>query len=397
MNVPADRATGRGGCLLGLLSLLISLLAVEVLLRLLHPLPDPFTSLKVSGEMRWPGSPYVPSAYPPHYLRRVHAERGLPGIDSATRVFSLNNLGYRGDSLAIPKPPGEVRVFMIGGSTTECVFLDDSESVTARLQTYLRAALPGVNVRVYGAGKSGDRSWDHVAMAAHRVAHLQPDVIVVFAGINDALAGVRGRDYLLRADLTQLSLRAQVEMVATEFQLGRLAQSALSRSNRTKLDVYSSYHVAVRLTQALPLAPLPAVDPTPYRENLQTLAGIGKAAGAHVVLMTQATTWGNPGLARWHWMTASKEAGVRYPETALAGLMRRYNAAMLTAGQSQGVPVFDLAAQLPGDARYIYDDVHFNVRGADTTAVLLARFMVAQGVIRPAATAGAASAASPRR
>jgi hypothetical protein len=32
-----------------------------------------------------------------------------------------------------------------------------------------------VDVRVYGAGRSGDKSFDHVAMVAHRIAHLEPD------------------------------------------------------------------------------------------------------------------------------------------------------------------------------------------------------------------------------
>ena len=59
----------------------------------------------------------------------------------------------------------------------------------------------------------------------------------------------------------------------------------------------------------------------------------------------------------------------------------RYNAATVAVAAQEGAPVFDLAAALPKSADYFYDDVHFNVRGADTAAALLARFMVERGVI----------------
>jgi lysophospholipase L1-like esterase len=380
---------GRGvGALLALGSLVVSLAVAELGLRLAHPLPDPYAALKQVPDVSWPGSAYVPSAFAPHYALTVRAEPGLPGIDPAPRRFSHDNLGYRGDSLATPKPAGELRVFMVGGSTTECMFLDDREAVTARLQAYLRQALPGANVRVYGAGKSGDRSWDHVAMTAHRIAHLQPDVIVVFAGVNDVMAGVAGRDYLMRAETRPLGRGVLLKMMSSELQLVRLVHAALARPTPQQVGAATHYRYLAHLAASRPLRPLPRLpDPTAYAENLASLAGIGRAQGARVVLMTQATTWNtaDPRVRAWHWM---QPRDARYPERELDAAMGRYNAAMRAVGAAQGVPVLDLAAALPKTADYFYDDVHFNVRGADTAARLLARFMVEQGVVsRPAAPA----------
>jgi lysophospholipase L1-like esterase len=379
----AAPARGPGGCVLGLGSLLLTLMLVELLLRLVHPLADPAADLRRGTLVSWPGSPYVPSAYAPHTRLRAVAEPGLPGIDRATRHFSTDNLGYRGDSLARPKPAGELRIFMVGGSTTECVFLDDREAVTARLQAYLRNALPGVDVHVYGAGRSGDRSWDHVAMTAHRLAHLQPDVIIVFAGINDVLAGVRGRDYLLEPDSAGLSTNQTLALLLTNLQLGRLGWAARYHYVASTGEISSSYRPQARRVAALRLMPLPRVDATPYGENLRTLSGIAEAAGARMVLMTQATSWNSPdpAAARWHWMTGSRVMRARYPEAGLDSLMEVYNQRMRAVGAARGVPVFDLARVLPRSTRYLYDDVHFNVRGADTAALLLARYLVAQGVV----------------
>lgn len=380
--------------MLALVSLAVSLLVAETGLRVLHPLPDPYAQMKQAPTFS--GSPYVPSAYPPHFGLRVRAEAGLPGMDRRWRRFTLDNLGFRGDSLAIPRPPGELRVFVVGASTTECIYLDDGEALTARLQAYLRQALPGVDVRVYGAGKSGDRSWDHVAMVAHRIAHLQPDVIVVFAGINDVTAGIAGRDYLLLAGDRPLARGTVLKMALSELQLARLVHAAFARPAPREVGLESRYREAARFISRLPPKPLPHPNPTPYAQNLATLAGIARAQGARMVLMTQATTWNtsDPRLRPWHWMLGGDDA--RYSEAALDSAMGRYDDATRAVGAAQAVPVFDLAAALPKSADYFYDDVHFNVRGADTAARLLAGFMVEQGVVGPAAEAWRAPVAAPR-
>lgn len=380
---PAPATPRRSPAWAAVLSLLGSLAVVEAALRIVHPLPDPYADYKRVPAALWPGSAYVPSAYPPRFRMTVRAEPGLPGMDPRPRTFSVNGLGFRGDSLAVPKPAGELRVFVVGGSTTECMYLGDAEALTARLQAHLRRLAPGVDVRVYGAGKSGDRSWDHVAMVTHRILHLQPDVIVVFAGVNDLSASIAGRDYLLRADPQEISTAMKVRLALTELQLGRLLQAATSKPDARRVGLTSSVRRAARRVAALPAGPLPRdPDPRPYAENLATIAGAARANGARVVFMTQATTWttADPRLWGWHWMLGTE---TRFPEAGLEAGMRRFNAAMTEVGAANGVPVFDLSGALPKSADDFYDDVHFTARGADAAAALLARFMVDQGVIAP--------------
>jgi lysophospholipase L1-like esterase len=230
-------------------------------------------------------------------------------------------------------------------------------------------------------------------MVAHRIAHLQPDVVVVFAGINDVLAGIRRRDYLLRGDSEpggRLGAGQLLKLLSTEFQVPRLAHRALTGYSPEIVTVTSNYRTNARRLRGVPQTSRPPrTDVRPYAENLRTLAGIAKAQGARMVLMTQQTSWNSPDprAGQWHWMTGDS---VRYREPALDAAMRLYNRAMLGVGREQGVPVLDLAAAVPKSMDYFYDDVHFNVRGADTAAALLARFMVDQGVIRaPAASHGA--------
>ncbi|MDB4949549.1 MAG: GDSL-like lipase/acylhydrolase family protein [Gemmatimonadetes bacterium] len=383
------------GVRLALGSVLATLAVLEAGMWIFHPLPDPYAALKgTPGSPRFTHSRYVPSAYPPHFAMDVRAEPGLPGIDGRPRRFSVNGLGYRGDPLAVPKPTGELRVFVVGGSTTECLYLADAEALTAVLQARLRALAPGVDVRVYGAGKSGDRSFDHVAMVAHRIAHLQPDVIVVFAGINDVLAAIRRRDYLMRddpGDAPPLGHLGGLKLLATELQLPRLVHRALTGYDPQTVTIVSDYRKNAAHLRALPLTRrAPRTDVVPYAENLRSLAGTARANGARIVFMTQQTTWSSPDprAAPWHWMGSDS---VRYRETALDSAMSLYNAAMRRVAAEQGAPVLDLARTVPKSMDYFYDDVHFNVRGAATTADLLARFLIDRAVIprTPAATSAA--------
>ena len=57
-------------------------------------------------------------------------EPNLPGMTGET-TFSVNRFGFRGRDLADDKPSHELRVFMLGGSSTECAIIDDAPLTTA--------------------------------------------------------------------------------------------------------------------------------------------------------------------------------------------------------------------------------------------------------------------------
>jgi hypothetical protein len=177
-----------GAMVLGFFSLLC-VVFLEVALTFLAPVPDPYGYLIQFNS-------YIRSSYPPGYRMAFTPEATLPGI-SGRKVLSTNNVAMRGPHLGIPKPADEYRVFLVGGGTTECGILDDSESLDAVLAAQLNEKA-GLNktVRVYNSGVSGHKSDDHIAWLAHRIVHLQPDMVVVFAGINDMPAAMVDFDYL---------------------------------------------------------------------------------------------------------------------------------------------------------------------------------------------------------
>lgn len=373
----------RGNIALVLMSTVLSIIAVEAMLRAMAPIADPYKLHKRRPNVV---QTYFRSSFPPNMRVRLSTEEGLPGMDGRETMFTTNNVGLRGDSLPMPKPADELRVFVVGGSSTETLYLDDRQAMTRILEDRLDTIVSGKRVKVYGAGKSGAKSYDHIEMIAHRLVHLDPDALIVFAGINDLRAAMYDRNYLmlppaLGAPDTEWSLMQLLRFAMTEFQLGRRLFSLLKpdeyRDAVEQITLRSNFRRSVRMREALPVSVrAPRVDVAPYRNNLISIVGIARAHGIDLVFLTQATTWNSrvdSEIAKWHWMTAGQDSA--YREEALDQAMETYNDAVRAVAAEFDVPLFDLARLLPKSGEYFYDDVHFNPRGAATVGARLALFV----------------------
>jgi lysophospholipase L1-like esterase len=355
-------------------SALIALIGVELGLRVWSPSADPYGSLR-----RIDREAYIPKQHPPRIQLQVSPEPGLNGVEGV-RHFSINRWGFRGDDLEIEKPPGERRVFLIGGSTMECATADDANAPNRLLAQRLAATFPGTKVE--NAGHSGDASYDHLAIYTGRVAHFSPDVVVVMAGLNDLRAAIEHRDYLhLEAhDPIELTPWMLLRLGASTLEIGkrlfhllpgdrvRVAPGSFDGQTHT-----SNYRKAAATCQKLPLsaAPPPTLERY-YRDNLISLIGAVKARGAQVVLVTQATSWASvdPKVTEWHWLACVAEH--RYEGRTLAVALERYNEVTRAVAREQGVALVDLAAQLPATLDHFYDDAHFNDVGVEALVAALA-------------------------
>jgi len=376
------------GLIISVVVFLLSIAAGEMFLRTFVPIADPYESLKSPRH-------YIPSQFPTNLHLTIEAEEGLPGI-AGKNLFTTNNMGFRGDPLVSPKPQGEFRIFLIGGSTAECLTVDDSQSINAVLQNELMKDGPArTTVKVYNASKSGDRSYDHIAMIVHRLVHLEPDLLIVFAGFNDLNASMKNADYLHYKNNgyeTRLTTPGLAMMLATEFELGRrvqyLVKTLAGKTDRQvfeEIPVKTNYKEKVRVRLSVPVSDdKPRTDPASYRRNLTTIEGVARAHGIRLMFMTQPSSWNSPidpGIKDWHWMTY--RAGKTYREDSMDEALTSLNRVMLTVSSEQGVPVLDLAKSIPKSAEFFIDDVHFNARGAREIGTQLASFIRNRGLLVP--------------
>ncbi|HWA55706.1 MAG TPA: SGNH/GDSL hydrolase family protein [Gemmatimonadales bacterium] len=345
----------------------------------------------------------------------------VPGV-SDTAHFDTNAFGIRGPDFG--PDAREYRVLAIGGSTTECAMLDQPETWTALVARAIPSTRDGRQVWVGNVGRSGLTSRDHVVEMKYFVPQLPPlNLVVIMVGINDLTSALKqGYNYHAPAPVTDsLAERVQISRTfavvpgpfhrpGTEFLLSadapwykatalwQLAKRARIRLNSTSLvqdpegrnyEVWRSHRRNAKLLDSLPdLGPALAE----YTRNLEGLADLAAARHLRLVLMTQPTLW-SPTLPdsarRLLWMGGTGEFQVEaghdyFTVPALRTAMDRYNAALLEVCGRRQLPCLDLAAAIPHETRWFYDDVHYTEAGARLVARQIAAHLAAIDSTLPA-------------
>jgi len=95
---------------------------------------------------------------------------------------TTNSLGYRGREIAALKEPGELRILFTGDSFVYGDFVNDDQTLPARLEQRLNGRC--ANVRVVNAGL-GDATIVEEAQLIDRGLRLSPDLVVLLFGEND--------------------------------------------------------------------------------------------------------------------------------------------------------------------------------------------------------------------
>lgn len=319
----------------------------------------------------------------------------LPGVGPRS-VFSINERGIRG---RLPGPDGEYRVLAVGGSTTECLYLDDADAWPALVERGLGAASPARAPWVGNAGKSGMTSRDHVVTLDRLTADLPSvDVALVLVGVNDlTFALSRGPSAPPPLPITDPAAERAQLLNAFAVRPGRaqdaagegdpwykrtalyqLAKSARPRPRSSvaqdaRGDVYARWRAHRRSASRVLDEPAdlgPAL--VEYRRNLHVLADVAERRGVALVLMTQPVLWReglSPEAESLLWLGGVGNFQERpnmpyYSARALAAMMDRFNRVMLDVCAERALDCLDLAAEVPRDLSAFYDDCHFTKRGS---------------------------------
>lgn len=379
--------------LLLLLSVGAVVLIFEIGLRVFADVPNPFrVDGKDSGEYVF--SPlrqrtlnkYVPYRYGAS-TRVVRPDPEImPGL-SPEVTFTVDRFGFRGTrATTLEKPDGTTRIVVVGGSTTECRDLDDSEAWPELLHQALSARHPGSEV--LNAGFSGDTSRDHIAQLAQQLVAFEPDVALFLVGINDLDLQMKPDYSILREDS-----RSQFVEEPPPFLL-MLKVWGGDWSHLVRLGIWASRQFVTQDEKGNPVQdlrgdwmaerreqlrqlPLREIDPrrwpTPeYEQNVRTLVGISRAHGIEPILITQPVLWGAPP-GDWEkllWVAPDPEHRIAHPQ--LWQVMERFNDVLRDVGTEEDVLVIDLARKLPKTTEIFYDDDHYTIEGSKRVAEIVA-------------------------
>lgn len=112
-----------------------------------------------------------------------------PGFDGEIEGirYRINSLGFRGDDIQRKKPQGALRVLCLGDSTTYGVMVQGRRIYPAVLRRKLSEALAPRLVEVVNGGVPGYSSFHLSLLLPERFFALEPDLITMCVGVNDAL------------------------------------------------------------------------------------------------------------------------------------------------------------------------------------------------------------------
>lgn len=360
----------------------VMLVIVEIILWNFFPVEDPFDRYKNSPRLNYE---YIESQFPRKVSYEFEVESGIKHMDSLIH-FSTNNMGFRGDSLIQPKPASEYRVFVIGGSTTENLFIDDEFGFERQIQNQLKDSTGNRIYKIYNAGKSGDATPDHLAILSNRIVHLQPDLIILFPGINDLNRLAAKYDYLhypVASAEPRRNWVVDLKFFLSNFQIVRRTINVLNKdeqSSRTSIFLKTNYADKVREVQELPLNPnFPEVDFSIYERNLMSFIGVCRSQNIDLMFLTQTHTWDSKekdNLDFRHWMVGIGQE--RYNPKDLAASLNGMNMILKNIAEKEGISLLDLEQAIPKNTEYFFDDCHFNKKGVLTSAEIIAEKIQSQ-------------------
>jgi lysophospholipase L1-like esterase len=349
-----------------LFGIVLALLLLEVLLRFYNPF-----------QARIKGNRIVLATNKTYHIKNDI----IKGLDPEITV-TRNSLGFRGAN-----PPPELGKYLsvvtIGGSTTQCFFLSDDQTWTARLGHNLERSFSPLWIN--NAGLDGHSTHGHLVLLEDFIVPLHPKVALFLVGAND----------VARSSISDWD----AENVKSGIQFGSgkafiKSLSAYSEVVSLFLNGYRSYtayragllHQQVDLKQQGYLEIPEAEQKQNFEENANTalLKGYGERlgdivkicrnAGIEPVLVTQPLLVGfgiddvtGVDLAR------TKAYGPRQTGKMYWDVVEAYNNITRQVAKENGVLVIDLANKMPKSSRYFYDFIHYTPEGAQVIADIIDR------------------------
>lgn len=353
------------------LYLLYFAVVVVVLLESIMRVYDPF-------QFRQQGDTVVL----PRNRKMVIENNKIPVLDRKI-VHTKNSLGFRGPE---PENISDLNsIIAVGGSTTECFYLNDTSCWTYLLANRLRSHYP--DVWINNAGYQGHSTFGNNILLNQFIKQLRPRYIMLMEGMNE----------VNRTDLIQNeSVSRSAKQVSTWGWLKRNSRVVSAMLNiqrylladRLKLtDNYADLRADERNYNRLSpqycdsalLDQQPLV--TAYKERMQEIIDTLIANNIKPILITQPMLFGEgtddvSGADLGLYNVANV-----YNGELVWDLLEQYNDVTRLLAKENDLPVIDLARKLPKSSAYFYDICHFTPEGSREVSRIIAEDFINMRVL----------------
>jgi len=334
--------------------------------------------------------------------RSIRLREHMPYMDKYIRpdanymrtVDSLEQKNYRlrTDSNGFIIPSGSASkasttILFLGGSTTECMYVDEDKRFPYLVATKLSNPLQ--EVRTLNGGVSGNTSVHSMNTLLNKGLASKPNIVVMMHNINDLAILLRTRgNYWLSSNWMDDEGRSLIYTVKPTVEVFvrhnfpitvhglRVLKSYFSQLKDRVLPVSSTKHVVFSAPENQFKNPLTlkerALIHSEFRKSLIRFVYVVQASGSTPVLMTQMNrvTEDPPQFLKSQINESLREYGLNYAE--FRNIYSDFNRIIRAVAREHNIPLIDLAKDVPQTKDYMYDFMHLNNKGSALVADIVA-------------------------
>jgi lysophospholipase L1-like esterase len=309
-------------------------------------------------------------------IPRPELVRDTDGLVDREYRMEIDSNGFIYPSKVHDNP--DVVIVFLGGSTTQCTFVDEKNRFPYLAGRILEEQVGKVNS--YNSGMSGNHSLHSINALVNKVMPLKPDVVVMMHNINDLgillYEGSYWNDHWNRGMIAPFppspppSLKRIAQEAKNYFVPNLYARfSELLNKSSRRIGEERDEWEAIRGTQ---LNIDEAFLTESFADNLRMFISLCRIKNITPVLMTQANRLKENPDENIRNMLRKLETdfGITYSE--YRDIYNAFNETIRRVGEETGVLVIDLAVKVPQEKDYMYDGIHFNDNGSKFVAGIIA-------------------------
>ncbi len=317
-----------------------------------------------------------------HYQIDVQGD-GLPGIQGI-QTITTDAFGFRTTkNIEYQKKSPGYRIFALGASTTESIYIDDHKTWPHLLQEKLTKKLQ-MPVEVINASVSGLRM-AHIYDNFKKVLKLQPDMVLFLIGVNDwnkdilnqfdSSVEVHNRFYkkfgLEYYQVTKLYLRNSLFGLALQSLPFKKATDTGENSSVTRIEKGEYFTKQNNTLTRQDVRKYVPEDILPeYRTYLEKTAALCDKSHVQCVFLTQPNAYkaeASEKTKKTFWMTPPN-GNYTLDFASMIKVAEVYNLKLKEFAKAYSIPLCDLNSQIPPSEKSFYDEVHFNEPGSELVA-----------------------------
>lgn len=259
-------------------------------------------------------------------------------LENKKYLFETDENGFLKPSMIHKKP--ELQIFFLGGSTTECEYIDEKSRFPYLVGRILEENTK-IKVNSDNAAKSGNNSLHSINILLNKLIPFKPDIVIMMHNINDLSA--------LFFEGSYWNDNATIAPIVCN----QKNNKKLIKNDQWSLSNFWKEKILDNPAELIKLANY-------FKENLKVFISISKAKKISPILMTQPNRIENN--ANFN-INRSIEASKIYRQQYI-----KFNQIIRDVAKEEKVWLIDLAKLIPAEEKYIYDDVHLNKEGSELVA-----------------------------